>query len=57
MTPLYKPKKQLSKLQVDLMKEHSKKHSKEHNKAMRKYMKQGYCFQQSHTKTMKEVGK
>ena len=57
MKPLYKPKKQLSKLQVDLMKEHSKKHSKEHNQAMRKYMKQGYCFQQAHTKAMKEVGK
>jgi len=57
MKPLYKPKKQLSKLQVDLMKEHSKKHSKEHNQAMRKYMKQGYCFQQSHTLSLKNVGK
>ncbi len=55
--PLYKPKKQLSKLQKELMETHKKHHTKEHLKMMKDLMKKGYCFQQSHDITMKKIGK
>ena len=57
MKPLNKPRKQLTKLQSDAMKEHSKKHSPAHNKEMRRLMKLGYCYEQSHRLAMKNVGK
>ena len=57
MKPLNKPRKQLSKLQVEFMKEHSKKHSPAHNKEMRRLMKKGWCIQMSHKLTMKKIGK
>tara|TARA_R110002153_G_scaffold77938_1_gene199739 strand:+ start:521 stop:754 length:234 start_codon:yes stop_codon:yes gene_type:complete len=55
--PLYKPRKDLSKLQKDLMKTHKKNHTPEHMKEMSKLMKKGYCFQQAHDITMKKIGK
>ncbi len=55
--PLYAPRKTLSKLQRDLMKVHKVNHTPKHNRAMRKYMREGYCFQQAHDLTMKNVGK
>ena len=56
-SPLNKPRKQLTKLQSDAMKEHSKKHSPAHNKEMRRLMKLGFCYEQSHRLAMKNVGK
>lgn len=55
--PMDKPRKQLTKLQLDFMKEHSKKHSAMHNKEMRRLMKLGYCIQIAHALAMKAVGK
>ena len=57
MKPIYKPKKELSKGQKELMKEHKSHHTKKHMDMMVKLMKEGYCFQQSHTLTMKKIGK
>ena len=57
MKPIFKPRKELSKTQKDLMKTHAKHHTKKHLGLMTKFMKQGYCFQQSHQKAMKYVGK
>ena len=55
--PMYKPKKDLSVLQKRLMKEHKKHHTKKHLDMMKELMMKGFCFQQAHDKTMKEVGK
>jgi len=55
--PMYKPKKDLSVLQKRLMKEHKKHHTKKHLDMMKELMKKGFCFQQAHDITMKEVGK
>ena len=55
--PLYKPKKDLSILQKRLMKEHKKHHTKKHLDRMKELMLKGWCFQQSHDITMKEIGK
>jgi len=55
--PLNKPRKQLSKLQKEYMVKHSKLHSSEHNKEMIKLMKAGYCIEQAHKLSMKNVGK
>ena len=55
--PLYKPRKDLSKLQKDLMKTHKVHHTPEHMREMTKLMKKGYCFQQAHDITMKKIGK
>ena len=57
MKPLFKPKKELSKTQKELMKEHKVNHTKKHNDMMKKLMLEGYCFQQAHNLTMKKVGK
>ena len=57
MKPLNKPRKQLSKLQVGFMKEHSKKHSPAHNKEMRRLMKKGFCIEVSHKMALKKIGK
>lgn len=57
MKPLFKPKKELSKRQKQLMKEHKSHHTKKHLAEMTKFMKQGYCFEQSHQKAMSSVGK
>ena len=57
MKPLYKPKKELSTIQKELMKTHSKHHTKKHLDMMKKLMLKGFCFQQAHDKTMKTVGK
>lgn len=57
MKPLYKPKKTLSILQKQLMKEHKKHHTKKHMDEMERLMKKGYCFQQSHDLTIKKIGK
>ena len=57
MKPLFKPKKQLSQTQKDLMKTHSKHHSKKHLEEMKKQMLKGFCFQQSHQIAMKKYGK
>jgi hypothetical protein len=57
MKPLNKPRKQLTKMQSDFMKEHSKKHSPAHNKEMRKLLKEGYCLEIAHRLAMKNVGK
>ena len=55
--PLYKPRKDLSKLQKDLMKTHKEQHTKEHMKMMKNLMLKGYCFQQAHGITIKKIGK
>ena len=55
--PLYKPRKDLSKLQKDLMKTHKVHHTKDHMKMMKELMLKGYCFQQAHDITMKKIGK
>jgi hypothetical protein len=57
MKPLFKPKKELSKTQKELMKEHKIHHTKKHMDMMKKLMLEGYCFQQAHNLTMKKVGK
>jgi hypothetical protein len=56
MPKINKPRKQLTKLQSDFMKEHSKKHSPAHNKEMRKLLKEGYCLEIAHKLAMKNVG-
>ncbi len=55
--PLMKPRTQLTKDQKALMKEHKEHHTKEHLKMMTKLMKEGYCFNQAHSITMKKIGK
>ena len=55
--PMMKPKKDLSARQKALMKEHKEHHTKEHLAMMRKLMKKGYCFEQAHQITMKQIGK
>ena len=52
-----KPKKELSKVQKDLMKEIKSKHSKEHMDVMKKAMLAGECFQSAHAIAMRRVGK
>ena len=47
----------LTQRQKDTMKRHSKHHTKKHMDMMTKLMKQGYCFEQAHQITMKQVGK
>lgn len=55
--PLYRPRKDLSKLQKDLMKAHKKHHTPAHMKMMKELMLKGNCFQQAHDITMKKIGK
>lgn len=55
--PLLKSRKDLSKGQKQLMKEHKEHHSKQHMKMMKDLMKKGYCFQQAHDITIKKIGK
>ncbi len=55
--PVGKPRKELTKGQKQLMKEHREHHTKKHMSMMTALMKQGYCFQQAHDMTMKKVGK
>tara|TARA_R110002012_G_scaffold234097_1_gene407656 strand:+ start:366 stop:539 length:174 start_codon:yes stop_codon:yes gene_type:complete len=57
MNPLFKPKKELSKTQKDLMREHKAHHTKKHMDMMKKLMLQGFCFQQAHKLSMQRVGK
>jgi hypothetical protein len=57
MNPVFKPKKELSKVQKDLMKEHKTHHTKKHMDMMKKLMLQGFCFQQAHKLSMQRVGK
>ena len=57
MKPLFKPKKELSQTQKDLMKTHSKHHTKRHLNYMKEMMLKGFCFQQSHELAMKKHGK
>ena len=54
---MYKPKKELSILQKRLMREHKKHHTKKHLDRMKELMLKGFCFQQAHDITMKEIGK
>lgn len=55
--PMSKPKKELTKGQKQLMKEHKVHHTKAHMSEMTKLMKKGFCFQQAHDITMKKIGK
>ncbi len=57
MKPLFKPKKELSTTQKDLMKTHSKHHTKLHLDYMKTMMLKGYCFQQAHQLAKKMKGK
>ena len=57
MNPLFKPKKELSKTQKDLMREHKAHHTKKHMDMMKNLMLKGYCFQQAHKLSMQRVGK
>ena len=52
-----KPKKELSKVQKDLMKEHKEHHTKKHMDMMKKAMLAGECFQSAHAIAMRKVGK
>lgn len=52
-----KPKKELTKVQKDLMKEIKSKHSKEHMDIMKKAMLAGECFQSAHAIAMRRVGR
>ena len=52
-----KPKKELSKVQKDLMKEHKEHHTKKHMDMMKKAMLAGECFQNAHAIAMRKVGK
>jgi len=55
--PLLKPRKELSKVQKDLMREHNKFHTNKHMTMMKKLMLAGFCFQQAHKISMQRVGK
>jgi hypothetical protein len=57
MKPLFKPRRDLSKRQKDLMKIHKQHHSKKHLEKMKKLMLVGYCFEQAHQLAQKSVGK
>jgi len=57
MKPLFKPRKELSKTQKELMKTHSNHHTKKHLNFMKKKMLEGFCFQQSHELAKKNIGK
>jgi len=57
MQPLFKPKKELSARQKQLMKEHKQYHTKKHMDMMKKLLLQGYCFEQAHQLSTKKVGK
>ena len=57
MKPLFKPRKELSKTQKELMKIHSNHHTKKHLDYMKKKMLEGFCFQQSHELAKKNIGK
>jgi len=52
-----KPKKELTKVQKDLMKEHKQHHTKKHMDMMKKAMLSGLCFQDAHAIAMRKVGK
>jgi len=52
-----KPKKELTKVQKDLMKEHKDHHTKKHMDMMKKAMLSGLCFQDAHAIAMRKVGK
>ena len=56
MKPVSKPRKTLSKTQIELMRIHkdSGKYNAHHMKNMTKMMKEGYCFQQAHELAVKE---
>ena len=55
--PMMKPRKELSKGQKQLMKDHKKHHTPAHMKEMTKLMKMGYCIEQAHKLSHKVVGK
>lgn len=55
--PLYRPRKDLSKLQKDLMKAHKVHHTPAHMKMMKNLMLKGYCFQQAHAISIKKIGR
>jgi hypothetical protein len=57
MKPIFKPKKNLSVRQKNLMKIHKTHHTKKHLDMMTNLMKQGFCFEQAHELAMKKVGK
>jgi hypothetical protein len=57
MKPIFKPRKELSKAQKDLMKIHKSHHTKKHLDYMKKKMLEGYCFQQAHELAKKNIGK
>jgi DsbC/DsbD-like thiol-disulfide interchange protein len=52
-----KPRKELTKGQKQLMKEHREHHTKKHMTMMTALMKAGKCFQTAHEITMKKVGR
>jgi len=57
MKPLFRPKKELSQRQKELMKEYKQHHTKAHMTEMKKLLLQGYCFEQAHQLSTKKVGK
>ena len=52
MKPLLKPRKELSKVQKELLKTFAKSHSKRHIGLMNRFMKEGFCFQQAYQKAL-----
>tara|TARA_R110000803_G_scaffold144794_1_gene210616 strand:- start:478 stop:651 length:174 start_codon:yes stop_codon:yes gene_type:complete len=57
MKPSFKPKKDLSVRQKELMKIHSKYHTQKHLDNMKESMLKGYCFEQAHELAKKKIGK
>ncbi len=55
--PMGKPRKELTKTQKQLMKEHKQHHTAAHMKMMKELMLAGNCFQEAHRKTMMKIGK
>ena len=52
-----KPRKELTKTQKQLMKEHKQHHTAKHMAEMKRLMLAGNCFQEAHRKAMQKVGK
>jgi hypothetical protein len=57
MKPSFKPKKELSARQKELMKTHSNHYTQKHLDNMKTSMLKGYCFEQAHALAKKKIGK
>ena len=55
--PVGRARKDLTKGQKELMREHKQHHTAKHMAEMKRLMLKGYCFQQAHDLTMKKIGR